>query len=725
MKLFERTSGTVRLLGLLVLSFFCTSIKASGQIDFSAETYETNLKTRVTQARGNVVVRFDDKTLTADEVDFDPSESKATARGNVVVKEGSYTLKSSEAVVSTLDSNGSFFDATLESSEGLYLSGTRIQSLGNEKFRIENGKLSYCKDCPQAWSVFGATIDFEVEEYAEIHHALFQIKDMPVAYFPVFYFPIKTKRQSGLLLPQYSFESNVGSGLAFPYYWAIAKDQDATVEYQYLTTGGHRAAVEHRYRYSSRSYTDSLVSYNNNLDVENVGDNRYGFSARGRWQWAPNWVQRAESEIASDARYVDSFDADFKQFRMPTLTTRTSLAWQSQEQVAWIQGSFEKDNLIRASDYTQAYGPIFTAPEFYWARPSRSLWGSLRFGGTLESKSFRRSGSAVDTGTGWIREGDRVSGQARFFVPYYLFNVVSAESSIEFRGDAYRFPEEVQEESTAARGRVVIEEVLSAELSTVGSLDWGPLKRVKHTIEPEISWSYSPDDWRTSHSFFTKTGDPFDTGVEIDSPKFDVFDPTDTDEVIELSTGSLERRLRPHHLLSWGVRTRLIGRFNGEKGKRSYSELLSARITQDYDIKNNSPKAYIISARGSYNGYKAKTQIAIDPDTGDADFRNDLSLTRPAYTIKLSQTIRDDLEQYGGSVVLKSLGPWRLGYKTVYDAIKNRVVEDDYRVRYESSDSECWFFSLTVERRPDSDTDSLKVRFNPRIGFLVKNFGDT
>lgn len=714
-------SSRFTILALLLVPCFAS---ASDKIDFSADNYETNLETRITKARGNVVVQFEEKTLTADAVDFNPSQKIVSAEGNVVLTEGSYQLTSSSAQLSTDDSSGSFYDASIKSDSGLYVSGTQIQSLGDDKFRIENGKLTYCKDCPHAWSVFGATIDFEVEEYAEIHHALFQVKDMPVAYFPVFYFPIKTKRQSGFLLPQYTYSSELGSQLAFPYFWAISKDQDATTEYSYLTEGGHRAGLEHRYRYSSRSYTDSVVSYNNNLNVENVGDHRYGFSASGRWQWSPNLVQRAESEIASDARYVDSFDADFDQFRMPTLTTRTSLAWQNTDHVAWIQGSFEKDNLIRGSNFQDSFRPIYTAPELYWAYPSFELLGPLRLAGSLEHKSFRRAGAAVDPETGWIREGDRSSAQARFFVPYYLLNVISAESSMEFRGDIYRFPSEVPDDSTAARGRVVFEEVVKAEFSSVSELDWGSLKKIKHTVVPEISWSYSPNDWITEHRFFSNPQEVF--GRELDPPKFDVFDPSDADEVIELSTGSIERRLRAHHLLSWGVGTRLIGRFDGEGDRRNYSELLGAKITQDYDIRNNIPKAYIITAFGAYAGYKASTQIAIDPDTGDANLRNDISLTRTGYAVSLRQTIREDLEQYSGRVSLRNLGAWRLGYKGVYDAENNRIIEDEYRVRYESSASECWFFSLTVDRKPDPDTaDKLQVRFFPRIGFLVKNFGDT
>ena len=693
--------------------------KAQGEISFSSDEYETNLKTRVTHAKGNVKVVLQERTLKSDLVDYFPGKSLVKAQGKVVLSEGAYSIEAREARVSTLHSTGVFFDAILRSTSGIYVSGSKIESLGDNKFRIVNGKMTFCQDCPQAWSVFGSSIEMELEGYAEINHALFQIKDQPVAYFPIFYFPVKVKRQSGFLLPRYRYSDDVGGQVGIPYFWAIAQDQDATIEHSYMTKGGHRVGVEHRYRYSGRSFAKTTASYNKNHIAENVEDHRYGLSVAQRWQINKHWVQRYVGELASDPRYTSSFDSDFRDFRMPALTNQFSLARQDENSVVWVQGIAHRNNLIRDESNNQSLGAIHLLPEIYASYPSTKLWGKIRASSSLSRLSFRRSGGPLDPGTGWIREGDRTSAQLRVFTPYYLFNVLLAETVVEARGDYYQFSD-FANVNDAYRARIRLEEKISTELSGVYKVDWGELQALKHTVSPTITWGYSPDDWNNTHKFFS---DPqVVNGTRISSPKFDVFDPRGESELSELSTSEAERRLRAHHLASWGVGTRVLGRFNRADGRRDYEELFGASISQDIDLETRVGKSLNISAFGSYNGYRLSTELAINPSTGDANLRNEFIVKKPKYDATLVQSIRKDLEQYGGNVVLRFFNPWSISVAASYDALGKSFIEEHYGLRYESSKAKCWFFSFDVGRKPNPDRPGeTRVSYWPKIGFVYKD----
>lgn len=702
----------VLLLGVLLSA---PRVLSSDAINFSADKYRTNLSTGVTEASGNVTVRLDKSTLTSDEIVFDSRKELLTSSGSVKIRGESFTIEGSRAEIQTGSEEGRYFEAMLRTDSGLVVSGSQINALGDSRFRIENGKISYCQDCPQAWSVFGASIELQIEEYAEIHHAMFQVVDQPIAYFPTFYFPIKTKRQSGFLFPKYFFSPEIGSQLSLPYFWTVAPDQDATLEYRYMTKGGQMLNLEHRYLHSDKSFLFSNLSFNRNGTVQNVDDNRYGLSVQQRWQLAPNWIQRFEGELASDTRYASTFEEDFNQFRLPTLANRFSIAYQDLGHVFWLQGIGHQNNLIRSTAFENSPA-LHLLPELNWSFPSQSI-GKLRYGTTMTRMSFRRNADPLDAGTGWIREGDRSSFTLRGFLPYYLFNVLLLESTVETRADYYQFPSVVGQRD-AYRARVVFEEKLGAELSNVSRVDLGDLKAIRHTVEPRVSWGYSPDDWRNDHPFFSQAAEV--DGNLISSPRFDVFDPRNVDETVELSTAATERRLVSHHLLSWSLGTRLIGRFENSLGDRDYAQLLGASISQDYDLLNNEAKSYIISAIGSYKGISLSTQMAINPNTGDANFRNRFRMKRSKYTFQLSQSIRQDLEQYAGLLDVR-LGSWRASYSGVLDALGGDVIEENYLLRYESSASECWFMSLSVQRRPNPDNpDRDLFRYAPRIGFVYK-----
>jgi hypothetical protein len=712
------------LLGFLLVLWAGTDVWAQGQVksgpvQFSADHYETNLSTRVTNARGNVVVEIGERRLEADSVDLKLLEDLVEARGRVKVSEGSTSIEGDEAYVEIASSRGEFKNAVLRYGTTLYVEGRKLEALGEDRYRVSNGKVSFCQDCPQSWSVFGTSIELEIEGYAEIHHALFQIKDQPVAYFPVFYFPIKTQRQSGFLVPEMGFQPDeLGFLIGQPYFWAIAQDQDTTFQYTYMTLGGHRVSNEYRYLYSDRSYVNTKFSYVRNHSIPEVDPDRFGFSMNQRYQINRNWVQRYSGELASDPRYTENFDADFFNNKMPTLTNKLSLAWQDDLLWAYVQGFWNTNNLMRREEFgVPSQGSLHAVPEFRAAAPSFKLLGPLRVHTDLEYLRLRREGLSVDPDTNWIREGDRTVLRTRVFLPLYLGDMALSQTSVDFRADAYRF-EAPGFEASAGRARVAVEERVSAQLFRVYQVDLGELKALKHIWEPSVSWGYSPNDALSRHPFFGQEG----------APRFDIYDPWSGD-ISQLSTSAEEARLRPHHLASWGLGTRIVGRFD-RRGSRHYEELMGLRLSQDYDLLVQEAKRLNILAFGAYAGWRVRSEIALDVQTGEANVLNEVSLSRAALDLSVSQSIRTDREQYRGSTRLKFLKPWSFYYAGIYDARseredwKDRFQEQSFQLRYDSDASKCWFVSLDVSSRPNPDNpDRNRVRYHPRIGLVVNEAG--
>jgi hypothetical protein len=665
------------------------------------------------------------RRLQADAVDLNPAENRIQARGKVTVTEGPLKIEGDEAQVEVKSSRGEFRNAVLRYANSFYAEGRKLAALGDNRFQVTNGKISFCQDCPQSWSVFGTSIELEIEGYAEIHHALVQVKDQPIAYFPIFYFPIKTKRQSGLLIPEFAYSSELGAQMGQPYFWAIAPDQDATLNYRFMERGGHRVATEYRYRYSSRTFVDTKGSFVRNFSLPNVDQHRYGFNMAQRWQLSPHWVQRYEGALASDTRFPATFSDEFLNPRLPTLTNKASVAWQNAWAVGWVQGFWNANNLIRDdSKGVPSQGSLNADPELRFSVPSFSLLGPLRMQADVEHLRLTRKGSPVDdlgapglTPTGWLRTGDRTTLKLRHTLARTLGDLLLSETSLDARADLYSFEAEGFE-PYASRVRGAIEQRLSAQLHRVYDVDLGELRAIKHTWEPLVSWGYSPNDARSNHPFF----DQVDSVTGLPSPKFDIYDPTNAN-IAQLSGSAEEARLRPHHLASWGLGSRLVGRYERD-GTRVYEEIFGLFFSQDYDLRQKLARRLNILAYGGYGIWRVRTEIALDTKTKAADVRNEVAVTSAPLDLRLEQSLRKDLETYRGTSHLKLLLPWSFAYAAEYDAIHDKFGEQSMQVRYDSNASKCWYFTLDRRSRPDRDRpDKTIVEYIPMIGLVVNEAG--
>jgi len=108
-------------------------------------------------------------------------------------------------------------------------------TLTKEKNEINKGVFTYCKNrdedkCPP-WVLQSKKIEHDIAKKTIYYKdAILKIYDFPIFYFPVFNHPDPTvDRRSGVLMPSFTDNKNLGPGIAVPYYWSIAKDRDLTL----------------------------------------------------------------------------------------------------------------------------------------------------------------------------------------------------------------------------------------------------------------------------------------------------------------------------------------------------------------------------------------------------------------------------------------------------------------------------------------------------------------
>lgn len=710
------------------------STSVGGKLRFEANKYSTNLDTGITKAEGNVKVWIGPRTVEADRVEYHPQDGSLTAEGNVLFKEPTLEVQGSLISINADSGFGKFKNAVMLYGGQFSVEADELSYYANNRFRADYAKISSCVDCPQAWSVTGSLIDIEIEGFAKIHHAMVMIKDVPIAYFPVFYIPVKSKRQSGFLVPQMFFGSELGSGIVFPYFWAIAPNADATFRYDYYQKAGNRAWAELRYMKSDRTHLNLISSYNANLGIRPASvRHRYGYSLVQRAQIAPQWVQRFRSEFASDPRYSYQFEKDFASSRQSTLPTDASLVWQNDRYFAESFLNLSQDNIERGENApTPPYGPINMLPQVAFAAPNVALGGGAFSDFKVESLSLRRDSlrSAAASGLDgtpelWIRTGDRLTAQASIYRPTTV-SWISLNPELNLRFDQYRLAGDLALREGAEYPRVLatpqrfrwhFKQDVETTVSRIFEVDVGDLRAVRHSIIPTLNWSYSPRDVRSRHPFFD----------DESAPRFDIFDPN-SDAAQDGSTDVLaERMLKPHNLLFMGFRTQLTGRFGTDS--RSYQEFLYLSALQAYDLENHEFEDFTIHLSAYRYGFTIKARAEIEWEIKQVNLRNEISYDTSFWKVSAAQVVRDvppesgisELKEYQFGLNFKRLGPVELSGWVSYDGILGHDKEQNYQATYRSA-SKCWYFTLGVSRKQEVGSGALE--YAPYIGVIFNEAGN-
>ncbi|MBI4405116.1 MAG: LPS-assembly protein LptD [Deltaproteobacteria bacterium] len=228
-------------------------------IQFKADYYERDLQTDVVRAHGHAWLRQGPKEVWADELEIDFANKRAIANGNVHMREGEMDLWCRHASYNLAGEDGVSEDATLVSGQ-MVLTGQTINRLSIQKYEVEDGSYTNCNlsqdrtreavACTHDWKIHGRRFIVTIEKYAHIYDAIFYARALPVMYSPYLVVPVKSKRQSGLLPPHFSYVENLGSGFTLPYFLALADWHDLTLKPTFYSKTGYHLWGHYRYIYS-------------------------------------------------------------------------------------------------------------------------------------------------------------------------------------------------------------------------------------------------------------------------------------------------------------------------------------------------------------------------------------------------------------------------------------------------------------------------------------------
>ena len=171
--------------------------------------YDENLNQYV--AIGEVTIAKEDKKLMADFVNFDQKTMQILARGHVILTSGNDVLTGNRMEMNLDNETGTIYNGTvfLEKNH-FYIKGGKIKKIGKNSYKADSACFSTCDGPNPSWRITAKNLKVTIAGYGIANHAVLWAKNVPVFYTPFITFPVKLKRQTGLLAPRFGFSDRKG-----------------------------------------------------------------------------------------------------------------------------------------------------------------------------------------------------------------------------------------------------------------------------------------------------------------------------------------------------------------------------------------------------------------------------------------------------------------------------------------------------------------------------------
>ena len=202
---------------------------------FFADDLQMNIKTGELIAEGNVVFQTPTAQISADSVIFNTKNSVGTFKNASGIAALGERGERNRSMFGQLDPDVYFF-------------GEEIEKIGTDKYRITRGWFTTCVQPTPRWQIVSGSATLRLDHYVMLKNPVVKVKDVPVFYLPVLYYPIQEDdRATGILMPMYGSSLATGSSISNAFFWAINRSHDATFFHDSMFSRGNGVGAEYRY----------------------------------------------------------------------------------------------------------------------------------------------------------------------------------------------------------------------------------------------------------------------------------------------------------------------------------------------------------------------------------------------------------------------------------------------------------------------------------------------
>lgn len=556
--------------------FSKTFFEKGEKIDTYADSvyYDTKLKT--VKASGGVVISGKNKKIMGDNVFIDQTSRIISITGSAVFQTDNETLTGDSIFFNYETEKGIIRNGKIFISDiNFYIKGKKIEKISENVYMAHDASLSSCDNPEEDWEFTAEKIWAEIDGYGYAFNMKLNTMDRPLFYFPFLYFPVKTERQSGLLVPQIDYSSEYGLDYNQPLYLVLSDQADLTLYYNFIEKRSDRTGAEFRYKHSQESFTQILYDQINNdpylynehmfKDPEIENNDRYWFRMKSDFFSSSGFKTSIDLDIVSDPDYLTDFDKGYMGFDFTEKVftenfrrnidpddeiKRTNRIYSSKN---FGKNIFEAeflwmDNLVIKEKNTKDY-TVQKLPRLSLYSP-RKAYDFIPFqtSFTSEYNYFHRTHG---------EKGHRIDITPGIYLPFNIGRYLYVEPGAYLHETLWYTQNHEQNQDTEKSFRQLygIDLKTSSSVYRVYNIFGDNIEKIKHTITPEVNYHFIPEKDQT------------------DLPNFEDFDRIEEKNELEFA---LIQTLTSKKILP--------SPDNSEEKKFGYHEFLRFKLSQTYDI---------------------------------------------------------------------------------------------------------------------------------------------
>jgi len=433
------------LAGLLTNPFFSCAYAAeetSSPVYMEADKLGYDQKNALVLALGKVEIVQDTRILRADKVIYYQEQNIVRATGNVSLldEEGNVYFANDLEITNDLK-QGVIQQFRIRLKDNSLFAAREAHREDEKHFTLKKAVYSPCKLCEPKegedakaplWQIKASKVKYdEQEQKVTYNNARLEVYGVPVLWSPVFMHPTPgADRKTGILAPEYSHSTQLGTTFKLPVYYNIAPDKDATITPYLTSKSGPVLMGQYRQLTDNGSYEfDGSGTYPDRLDADgreiSGRDFRGHIFAKGDSDINDKWNWGFDVNRSSDDTYL-------RRYKFSNDTSLTSRAFAERiegRNYLRLQGlTFQGLRVEDNPDYEPLIAPEMQAHLETTAGFSDSKLANSKIYMDADSMILSRIKGA---------DSRRISATLGWKLPYITDNGQIFELDTSYRSDAY------------------------------------------------------------------------------------------------------------------------------------------------------------------------------------------------------------------------------------------------------------------------------------------------
>jgi LPS-assembly protein len=297
--------------------------EAPRNIDFEATELSYNNEAEVVTARGNVILRSEDRSVRADEVSWDRKTGRIIATGNIrLVDEAGNQLFTDQVELTEEFDTGAMSELLIALRAGGRLAARSAERSADGNAVLTDAAYSACpvvdaEGCAAdpSWRVTARRVIYD-QRAARVRFegAMLELFGARILPLPGLAIHTDGRAESGFLVPDVRITQVNGLELSGEYYWRIADNVDLTLGAYAFSNVAPMASAKWRHLTEKGAYQVTGYATFSDRATDFTGgeslrtDPRGYLDANGRFQFSPDWSLTGSIRLASDRTFLRRYD---------------------------------------------------------------------------------------------------------------------------------------------------------------------------------------------------------------------------------------------------------------------------------------------------------------------------------------------------------------------------------------------------------------------------------